>query len=629
MHKKEKEEKMEEKNVQILTDFPEVTLEQWMEVVKKDLKGADFNRKLVWHTNEGFDVMPFYRQEDVSKNQAKNAIPGIFPFLRGTKRDNNWLVRQDIVVTDPTVGNKKILTLLSSGIESLGLTIAITKIPQNFIRELLKDIHLEIAEINFTIPYKTVDSPFENHQIVIEQFAQYCSESGYDTNKIKGSIDFDPIYLFLTKGYAIPTLEIADITKRLLETTQSLPLFKTTTINTRLLANAGSFSDQELGYALSWGNFYLDILTDGGLSAEEVAKKIKFNFAIGGNYFMEIAKFRAAKMLWAKIIEAYCPDNKDEVAKMHIHAETSTYNLTIYDAHVNMLRTQTEAMSAAIGGVDSITVHPFDITYKDSDNFSERIARNQQLLLKEESHFDKVADPSAGSYYIETLTAELAKKAWERFLKIEDSTDFLTAITEAIIQDDIKDTHLKRQANIAKRREVILGTNQYPNISEIAEAKIEQEPKKSGHPNTLDATRGAEEFERLRLTTEQSGKRPKVFLLPIGNLAMRLARAQFSSNFFGCAGYEIIDNLGFKTVEEGANAVIEAKADIVVICSSDDEYSEYAPKLHQLVHDKAEVVVAGNPASMDDLKAVGINNFISVRSNVLETLQQFNDKLLK
>ena len=401
--------------------------------------------------------------------------------------------------------------------------------------------------------------------------------------------------------------------KALLEATASLPKYRVLNVNALTLNNAGSYIFQELGYALAWGNEYMNQLVDAGLPAAMVAKKIKFNFGISSNYFLEIAKFRAARMLWANIVASYSPeclrdcDNKGKdnecrcAAKMKIHAETSSFNLTLFDAHVNLLRTQTEAMSAALAGVDSMTVTPFDKTYDAPNEFSERMARNQQLLLKEESHFDKVIDPAAGSYYIENLTVSIAKQAWDLFLAVEEDGGFYASVNE--------------KAGDKKPVEATCCCG-------------------GGHTcekdvPTLNFDRAASEFEALRLETEASGKRPKAFMLTIGNLAMRQARAQYSCNFLACAGYEVVDNLGFPTVEEGIEAAMAAKADIVVICSSDDEYAEYAVPAFKALNGRAMFIVAGAPACMDDLKAAGIENFIHVRVNVLETLKEFNAKLLK
>jgi methylmalonyl-CoA mutase len=291
-------------------------------------------------------------------------------------------------------------------------------------------------------------------------------------------------------------------------------------------------------------------------------------------------------------------------------------------------------MSAALACVDSITVTPFDTPYKTPDAFSERIARNQQFLLKEESHLDKVVDPAGGSYYVETLTVSIANEAWKLFLDVVENGGFFAQCNEGKVQASVNESSAKRHTDVARRKEILLGSNQYPNINENTNGKIEKtecckcscgEQGEGG----LSTKRAASDFEALRLATEAASNRPKVFMLTIGNLAMRLARAQFSTNFFGCAGYEIIDNLGFDTVEEGVDAALAKGADVVVLCSSDDEYAELAPAAFKYLNGRAQFVVAGAPACSDDLKAVGINDFINVRSNVLETLKDFNNRLLK
>ena len=378
-------------------------------------------------------------------------------------------------------------------------------------------------------------------------------------------------------------------------------------------------------------------LTEAGVPATTVANKIKFNFGISSNYFLEIAKFRAGRMLWADIVNTYLAEGDCKcAAKMKVHAETSSFNLTVFDSYVNLLRTQTEAMSAALAGVDSMTVVPFDKAYETLNDFSERLARNQQLLLKEESHFDKVVDPAAGSYYIENLTVSIAKQAWDLFLGVEAEGGFYAALKAGKIQEAVNASNKARHEAVARRKEILLGTNQYPNFTELAGDKrpLEAACCCGGHSTcekdveSLNFDRAASEFEALRLQTETSGKRPKAFMLTIGNLAMRQARAQFSCNFLACAGYEVVDNLGFATVEEGVEAAMAAKADIVVLCSSDDEYAEYAVPAFKAVNGRAMFIVAGAPACMDELKAAGIENFIHVRVNVLETLKEYNAKLL-
>ena len=609
----------------LLSEFPAISTQEWKDKIVTDLKGADFDRKLVWRTNEGFNVQPFYRREDLQGLSTPNVMPAEYPYVRSTRLDNEWLIRQDINVQDLEEANAKALDILNKGVTSLGFKLRRDQINKESLAILLKGIMPEAIELNFTCCISVASQ-------LAGVLASYLTESGADVKQCKGSINFDPFKKQLVKGISNP--QWVATCSQLLEAIRPLPGFRVLTVNALNINNAGAYIYQELGYALSWGAELLDKLSEAGFSIEELTSRIKFVFGVGSNYFMELAKFRAARWLWAEIVGAYGDQYKGEAAKIHMHAVTSTWNKTIYDAHVNLLRTQTEAMSATLGGVDSLTVQPFDVTYQESDNFSERIARNQQLLLKEESHFDKVIDPAAGSYYIEHLTNALAEQAWKLFLEVEEAGGFASAVEVGSVQQAVNASNAKRHAAVAARKEIFLGTNQFPNFTDTAAQKLHEEGEAGhscgcGQPSieALNFDRGASEFEALRLATERSGKEVKVFMLTIGNLAMRLARSQFSSNFFACAGYKIQDNLGFATVQEGVDAGLAAGASIIVLCSSDDEYAEFAPEAFKYLAGRAEFVVAGAPACADDLKAVGIENFINVKSNVLETLRQFNHKL--
>ena len=608
----------------LFTEFQAPTTQEWLDKIEVDLKGADFQKKLVWRTNEGFNVQPFYRREDLANLKTPDALPGEFPFVRGNKKDSNeWYVRQNIKVDDPVEANKKALDILNKGIDSIGFRFDGDMVSPSFIETLLKDIRLDIVEVSYrTCPRHAVE--------LAEILVKYFEKQGYDKEKIVGGVGFDPIDKMLQKGKDTTPM-LAQLPK-LVETLKDYPNLRCVMVHSDTLNNAGAYIVQELGYALAWGNEYLQELVDAGVDVDTAAKSIKFYMGISENYFMEIAKFRAARLLWAQIVKQYEP-KCDCACKMIINASTSTYNQTLFDSYVNLLRSQTEAMSAALGGVHSMVVTPFDAPYEKATDFSERIARNQQLLIKEESHFDRIVDPSAGSYYIEHLTDALAQEAWKIFLKIEEEGGFLEAVKKGIVQDDINATNVKRHGDAAKRKEFLLGTNQFPNFTEKSEGKRAQGAACCCHGDgceptfkKLETTRLAADFEDLRIHTEET-KVPTAFMLTIGNLAMRQARAQFSCNFLACAGYKVIDNLGFKTVEEGVDAALKANADIVVICSSDDEYAEYAIPAFKYLNGRAMFVVAGAPACMDDLKAAGIENFIHVRCNVLETLKEYNQKL--
>ena len=614
---------MTEKKEKLFDMFPPVTTAEWRAKVEADLKGAPFDKKLVWRTNEGFNLQPMYRAEDIADLKTTDTVPGQYPYVRGTRENNDWLSRQEILADSAKEANEKAREVLTKGINSLGFTVA--DATEEEVATLLEGIDLAAVEVNFRCcPKKALQLA----QVLVKYL-----EDKKATESFRGSIDFNPFKKALRHGVSFPG-DIAEMGKEMLQTVAPVKNLRVLSVDSAMLSNAGAYIYQELGYALAWGAEWMTLLTDKGVDASEVARRIKFNMGISSNYFMELAKFRAARMLWAQVAKQYGAD--EAACKQFVHATTSTYNQTVYDAYVNLLRSQTETMSAALAGVDSITVTPFDTPYKNPDDFSERIARNQQFLLKEESHLDKVVDPAGGSYYVEHLTVAIAEQAWKLFLEVEDKGGFLAQIDNGEIQKTVRETSEKRHTDVARRKEILLGTNQYPNINETAAEKIEKTAgckcgcsKEKEEGQGLPTARAASDFEALRLATEAASNRPKVFMLTIGNLAMRLARAQFSTNFFGCAGYEIIDNLGFETVQQGVDAAMEKGADVVVLCSSDDEYATLAPEAFKYLDGRAQFVVAGAPACMEELKAQGINDYIHVRVNVLDTLRDFNNRLLK
>ena len=619
-------------------DFAPVSKQAWKDKIIADLKGADFDKKLVWRTPEGFSVQPFYRREDLKGLKTTVSAPGQFPYVRGTRTNNDWCVRQNICACkNARKANAKALEVLNKGINSLGFCLDKDKLTYHFIKTLLNGIAADCIAINFTI------CPCAAAKLA-NILVRYYGRMGYDTKHMVGSINVDPIKGMLLKGKALTREQIAAKLAEVEHAAKSLPNYRVIGVNSVILNNSGAYAAQELAYALAWGAEYMTMLTEAGVPNYRAANAIRFNMGIGGNYFMEIAKFRAGRLLWAKIVEAYkqpiFTTALRNAAKMNVSAETSRFNMTIFDAYVNLLRSQTETMSAALAGVDEITVTPFDVTYEQPTDFSERIARNQQLLLKEEAHFDKVVDPAAGSYYLENLTDSLAAEAWKQFLAIQEQGGMYQMVAEGKVQEHMATNLKARLQDVARRKEVLLGSNQFPNFTEKAGKKLKVESGKlkgcgcagSCEPAipTLPIARAAEEFEALRLETENAKKQPVAFMLTIGNLAMRIARAQFSCNFLACAGYKVIDNNGFATIAEGIKAARKAKADIIVLCSSDDEYADLAPKAWKKLQGKKELfIVAGAPACMEDLQKLGIQNFIHVRSNVLETLKSYNQQLLK
>ena len=604
------------KSEKLFTEFPPVPTEKWEEVIMADLKGADYERKLVWKTGEGFNVRPYYRAENLEGIKFLGSQAGEFPYVRGTHAHNRWRVHQTVSVVCPKEANAEALKILNAGVDSLGFCIASADFSAADLDTLLKDICIPAVEITFC---------GEKTAHVAELVLAKVEKEGIAKEDVRIAFCIDPLVKGLSsKGdFCSPNGEkcIARIVE-LIHKTKEYKHVRIVTVAGQTFGNSGSTIVEELAFTLSAGHDYLVRLMDAGLDVDAAARKLRFSFSVSSNYFMEIAKFRAARMLWANIVKGYGPA-KNCACKMHIHAETSRWNQTVYDPYVNMLRGTTEAMSATIAGVHSLEVTPFDTSFENPTEFSKRIARNVELLLKNESHFDQVVDPAGGSYYVENLTQSIAAEAWKLFLEIEQKGGYTEAYKAGLIVERIKASAAAKDKNIATRRQTLLGANQYPNFTEVAGKEITAESvtRKQAEGNVLVPYRGAMAFEEMRLQVDRSGKEPKAFMLTCGNLGMARARSQFSCNFFACAGIKVIDNTYFKSIEEGAKAALESKAQIVVVCASDDDYAEAAPKVKELLGGKAILVVAGAPACAPELEAQGITNFINVKSNVLETLK--------
>ena len=604
------------KSEKLFTEFPPVPTEKWEEVITADLKGADYERKLVWKTGEGFNVRPYYRAENLEGIKFLGSQAGEFPYVRGTHAHNRWRVHQTVSVVCPKEANAEALKILNAGVDSLGFCIASADFSAADLDTLLKDICIEAVEITFC---------GEKTAHVAELVLAKVEKEGIAKEDVRIAFCIDPLVKGLSsKGdFCSPNGEkcIARIVE-LIHKTKEYKHVRIVTVAGQTFGNSGSTIVEELAFTLSAGHDYLVRLMDAGLDVDQAARKLRFSFSVSSNYFMEIAKFRAARMLWANIVKGY-GQAKNCACKMHIHAETSRWNQTVYDPYVNMLRGTTEAMSATIAGVHSLEVTPFDTSFENPTEFSKRIARNVELLLKNESHFDQVVDPAGGSYYVENLTQSIAAEAWKLFLEIEQKGGYTEAYKAGLIVERIKASAAAKDKNIATRRQTLLGANQYPNFTEVAGKEITAESvtRKQAEGNVLVPYRGAMAFEEMRLQVDRSGKEPKAFMLTCGNLGMARARSQFSCNFFACAGIKVIDNTYFKSIEEGAKAALESKAQIVVVCASDDDYAEAAPKVKELLGGKAILVVAGAPACAPELEAQGITNFINVKSNVLETLK--------
>ena len=602
----------------LFAEFPAVSTEAWDAAITVDLKGADYERKLVWRTTEGFNLRPYYRAENLEGLETLGTQAGEFPYLRGVSGDNSWLTHQTIAVKCPKAANEAALKMLNAGVDSLGFCLS-EELTAEQLDELLAGVVLSAVELTFC---------GKGAGKAVALVLAKAEKEGVAKDALHANFCIDPIVKHLSqKGEWCEECEggkcltkIADLVKA----TAEYKGVRVVNVSANVFSDSGSTIVEELGFGLSVAHEYLVRLMEAGLTVDQAAKKIRFTFAVTSNYFVEMAKFRAARLLWANIVKQYEPACECS-CKMFVHARTSAWNQTVYDPYVNMLRGTTEAMSAAIAGVHSLEVLPFDYAYTTPTEFSERIARNQSLLLKHESHFDQVIDPAGGSYYIETLTKSVADEAWKLFLELEEKGGYVEAFKSGYVVERVKASATAKDKAIATRRQILLGANQYPNFNEVADAAVTAEAvtRPAAEGNVLVPYRGAMSFEAMRYGVDKSGKELKAFMLTCGNLAMARARAQFSCNFFACAGIRVQDNNFFKSVEEGVEAALASEAQIVVVCASDDDYAEVAPKVQELLGGKAILVVAGAPACTEELQAKGINNFISVKSNVLETLRSY------
>ncbi|MBF0442596.1 MAG: acyl-CoA mutase large subunit family protein [Oligoflexales bacterium] len=490
----------------------------------------------------------------------------------------------------------------------------------------------------------------------------------------RGSFSLDPsgdILRYGISGYTYPE-HMSIAAEHFRAGSEYLPSYRLFTFQGHHYHNAGCSAVEELAFTMASAVETIFQLNERGLSTADILQKSGFSFSTGSNYFMEIAKLRAARLVWSSIV-SQMGIKDDDTARMNIHSKSSSWNKCSYDCNTNILRLTTEGMSAVLGGADSLSLMPHDDTLKAPTEFSYRIARNIQLILKHEACLDKVADPSAGSYFIENLTDEIASRVTGLFKEIEGRGGFYEAIKKGFIQNKIEETSKTRSNNIARRKDVFLGVSQYPDLTEkiLGEITLEKavpisaaqdmmpltktsfsflrdllkrgerlsrftgrKPSQETDGITpLHAFRGAGAFERIRLATERyaekCGENVKVFLWTFGNPAMRRARASFCLNFFGSAGFEIIDHNGYETIGDGLKALAETRPLIVVLCSSDDEYGEQGISILNAIEDyRVFKIVAGNPKHIaEKLKDAGIDDFVHIKTEVTEFLADYQKKL--
>lgn len=636
----------------------EKTKNAWMEEVLKDLKGKPYD-KIWWKTYEGFELEPYYKGFEIENLNIPDDQPGKFPYLRSNKPasiENSWAVRQDISNSDPKKAAELIAEAVKGGADGIdiklnceltsGKTVCKCKCEcskeksrgvvintKTDLNKILKDVDLKKTSVN-------IEAGVASKEI-------FEILKGSLDVKSKGSIDNDPLKeLALNGDFGKGEKKRFEEMKSVFEDCQLYPDFKGLVISNDHFHDAGATIVQKTAYLLSTAVFYKEKIGK-NISFSGFSEKIGLSYAVGQYYLLEIAALRALRLLWSNLGTAY--DKKGEISPVSVHAKTGLFNKTVYDPHVNMLRTTTEAMSAIIGGCNSLTVLPYNVCIEEDDTFSSRIARNTQLVLREEAHLNKFIDPSKGSYYLEKATDLIAKEAWALFQKLEADGGIFEALKRGDIQKELAELKAKRLSNFSMRRDSLVGTNHVPNGAEVQKCSgktekpvqtlklFKEDLYKTAKLNIekIRPYRLAEEFEKSRKMTEkfnkENGRKVSVFTTTVGNLTMRKARASFASAYLAAGGFNIIDNNGFKDADEAVKEAFKSKAEIIVICSSDEEYPKYAPEIAakiKSVNPGVVVIVAGYPKEIiEDLKKSGVDEFIHVKSDSIETIKSIQAKL--
>ncbi|MFA5123902.1 methylmalonyl-CoA mutase family protein [Zavarzinia sp.] len=583
------------------------TYADWRSTVEQELKGVPIGKKLVTRTAEGIEVQPLYRREDAAALKLATG-PGEPPYLRGTR---------------PPAG-----------------------------RAWRWEAGRESADNDF--------SPLPALALALAQ-----SKPG---GRAAGTVTADPLGWLLDHG-SLP-MPLADCLNDLAEGLQTADKAgrsdRVVGIGAQRWHECGATAVQELAFALAAGAEYWRALLDRGLTSGQIAPRTQLGFAVGVDFFLEIAKLRAARVLWAGMTGAFGADAG--ARKAHLAVRTARWDKTLYDPHVNLLRVTTQALAAVVGGADAIDIRPFDEVTGAPTELGRRLSHNLHDILAEEFALENQIDPAGGSWYVEVLTGQLAQQAWALFQDIEKRGGMAAAILAGYPQQLAAGAAGDRQAQIDTRRRPILGTTVQPNLREEpkpapatpvpAGAKRKSVPKpiksfsalraaaakrttlptlrlawtqkRAAGPTAtaLQPFRAAEGFEAVRRAGDdflaRTGRRARVFLARMGPPKQHKARADFSAGFFAAGGFEIEGKTSFATAAEAAAAAVASGAAVAVLCSTDETYPELAPAFARAVkaaRPALAVVLAGHPGEREaEFRAAGFDEFIHLRANVRTTL---------
>lgn len=611
------------KPLALAAEFPPTDAAEWRKLVDVALKGADFDKRLVTRTYDGLRVEPLY-----PRAAGAHAVPG-------RTAGERWQVVQRVDHPDAVEANNQALTDLENGATALSLVFAGSigacgcglGGSELTIARALQDVWLDAVAIETDFSAQEKEAGLN--------LAKAVKARSIDPAATQIRFAHDPLGLMARNG-AAPRLW-AETAKLLAGFAADLAAqgFKGpfAVADGRAVHAAGGSEAQELAFALGNAVAYLRMFADSGVPLDKARSLIFFRLAADADEFMTIAKFRALRKLWARVEEASGLAAKPAF----VSAETAWRMMTQRDPYVNMLRTTIAITAAGLGGADAVTVLPFTQARGLPDAFARRVARNQQLILLEESNLYRVADPAAGAGGIETLTTQLAQTAWSLFQEIEKAGGAADAIAQGVIQKKVAETRKTREANVARRKDPLTGASEFPNLGE-AEVKVLGVPRVTVAPITgaitfdaLGAIRLAAPFEALRDKSDalarKTGARPKVFLATLGKLSEFTARATFARNFYEAGGIEAIAADGFKDRAEMLAAFRKSGTKLACLCSSDKVYEADAVEAaKELAAAGAIVHLAGRPGDLEAaLKGAGVTTFIYVGCDVLSTLTAAHD----
>lgn len=619
-------------------EFPAVEHDRWLGEAARalvrnlapDADRASIVGTLRSKTYDGITIEPLYTGS--ASEGDHDGFPGFSPFVRGRTADgtrsDGWEVRQ---IVDAASAEFTAVHELECGATSVWLDVrGLEAVDANALAKALDGVYLELTSVNLDAGSRWVDAS--------EALLQLWASKGISDAEATGSFGVDPVGEFASSGGGTEISEqlalATALTKRL---ASSHPRVRVITVDGTRFHAAGAADGQELGFSLAVAVATLRAFEAADLDLATAFRQIELRFAATADQFSTIAKFRAARRLWSRIADvAGIPEAAGHTP---IHAVTSVAMMSRYDPWVNLLRTTIACFGAGIGGADAITVLPYDIALDPAGSeLGRRIARNTQSILSKESNLSRVIDPSGGSWYVESLTDQLAEAAWSWFQQVEAAGGVEAAVTAGLIANLIDDAWIARRRNIVTRRDPLTGVSEFPNVLEAPPAATDETNEKSGPssglPFALVPRRLAEPFEALRARVDRSalssGSRPSVFLANLGAPAVHTARASFAKNLFEIAGVLTIPGPGSTDPDELAAQFVSSGARVACICSSDALYERLGLDVARALHaaNPEVLYLAGRPRDLiDPLTAAGVDGFIAAGSDVEQTLSDLLHRL--